>query len=82
MQVEDFIIATYIFVEKYYNIVANNLTLRSRGEMPALSDVEVITMEIVGEYMSFGSDKQIWFYFKTHWFHYFPKIGCRTSFTR
>lgn len=81
MHIEDFIKATYVFVEKYYSEVANNLTLRTRGEMPALSDVEAITMEIVGEYMSLGSDKQIWSYFKTHWLHYFPKVGCRTSFT-
>lgn len=82
MQVEDFIITTYLCVDKYFNEVTKNLTLRTRGEKPALSDVEMITMEIVGEYMSLGSDKQIWGYFKKHWFEYFPKLGCRTSFIR
>ena len=82
MPIEDFIITTYIFVDKYFKEVSKNLTLRSRGEQAALSDPEVITMEIVGEYMGLGSDKQIWSYFKQHWFAHFPKLGCRTSFTR
>lgn len=56
--------------------------LRKRGEKPSLSDSEVLTMEIVGEYLGHGSDKAIWSYFKEHWPHFFPKIGCRTSFSR
>jgi len=82
MQVENFIITTYLCVDKYFNEVTKTLTLRTRGEKPVLSDVEVITMEIVGEYMSLGSDKQIWGYFRKHWLEYFPKLGCRTSFIR
>nr|WP_100097169.1 IS982 family transposase [Candidatus Hamiltonella defensa] len=39
-------------------------------------------MELVGEYLGQNSDKAIWFYFKTPWLHFFPKIGCRTSFSR
>lgn len=82
MPLEDFIIATYIFVDKYFREVIGGLALRTRGEPPALHDVEVITMEIVGEYMGLGSDKQIWSYFRQHWLEYFPKLGCRTSFIR
>ena len=39
-------------------------------------------MEIVCEYLGHGSDKAIWSYFREHWRHFFPKIGCRTSFSR
>nr|WP_268904605.1 IS982 family transposase [Candidatus Regiella insecticola] len=42
----------------------------------------MLTMELIGEYLGHNSDKAIWFYFKTHWLHFFPKIGCRTSFSR
>lgn len=82
MPIEDFIIITYIFVDEYLKEASQNLVLRTRGEPPALSDAEVITMEIVGEYMGLGSDKQIWIYFRKHWLGYFPKLGCRTSFVR
>ena len=81
MTLEDLIITTYCFVDDY--LKESNFThLRQRGEMPALSDAEVITMEVVGEYLGHGFDKTIWAYFKEHWRHFFPKITCRTSFSR
>ena len=81
MTLDDFIIQTYCFVDDFVN-EANFPRLRQRGSKPSLSDAEVITMEIVGEYLGHGFDKGIWRYFKTHWSHFFPKIGCRTSFSR
>jgi hypothetical protein len=81
MTLEDLIINTYCFVDDY--LKESNLThLRQRGERPALSDAEVITMEIVGEYLGHCFDKTIWAYFKEHWRHFFPRITCRTSFSR
>jgi hypothetical protein len=56
--------------------------LRSRGPCPKLSDSEVLTMETVGEFLGFGSDKEIYDYFRTHWFSWFPNLGCRTTFSR
>jgi hypothetical protein len=47
MPLENFIIMTYIFIDKYFKEVSKNLILRTRGEQPSLSDTEVITMEIV-----------------------------------
>ena len=82
MTIEDFIIATYCVVDSYFKQVYPSKGLRQRGEMPSLTDQEVITMEIVGEYLSLGCDKRIWNYFRTHWLGWFPKLGCRTSFTR
>ncbi|MDR0553062.1 MAG: IS982 family transposase [Holosporales bacterium] len=41
-----------------------------------------MTMEIVGEFLGFGSDKAIYEYFKNHWLAWFPRLGCRTTFTR
>jgi hypothetical protein len=37
-------------------------------------------MEIVGEFLGFGSDKAIYEYFKTHWLEWFPNRGTRTTF--
>jgi hypothetical protein len=82
MPLEDFIIMTYIFIDKYFKEISQNVILRTRGEQPALTDTEVITMEIIGEYLGLGNDKQIWLYFKQHWLDFFPKLGCRTSFIR
>jgi len=82
MLVDDFIIAVYCLIEKKYKNIVNQNPLRKRGPQPALSDTEVLTMLVVGEYLGLGSDKKIWGYFKRHWHHFFPNIGCRTSFVR
>ena len=83
MPIEHFIIHTYCVVDDYFQkIISRQERLRKRGEKPRLSDVEVMTMEIVGEYLGQGSDKGIWRYFRIHWLDWFPNLGCRTSFTR
>jgi len=51
MPVEDFIIYVYCCVEDICRTIVGQ-PLRSRGFMPKLSDAEVITMEIVGEFMA------------------------------
>jgi hypothetical protein len=56
--------------------------LRKRGPSPALTDAEVLTILIVGEYLGLGNDKKIWATFKRRWNVWFPGLGCRTSFTR
>lgn len=79
MPLEDFIIKTYVLVDDF---LATFPMLRKRGPSPQLTDAEVITMEIVGEFLGRGSDKEIYDYFKTHWLSWFPKMGCRTAFSR
>ena len=57
-------------------------SLRTRGFMPKLSDSEVITMEIVGEFLGFHTDKSIYKYFKRHWYNLFPNMPDRSNFVR
>jgi hypothetical protein len=62
--------------------VLNGASLRTRGVKPGLSDSEVLTIEIVGEYLGYDTDIGIWGYFKTHWLHFFPRIPDRSNFAR
>ena len=39
--------------------------LRQGGRIPNLTDSEVITMEVVGEFLGKDCDKAIWEYFKS-----------------
>ena len=55
MPVEDFIIYVYCCVEDVCRTIVTQ-PLRSRGFMPKLSDAELITMEIVGEFMGKDQD--------------------------
>ena len=82
MPLEEFIIWVYCWTDENVAKVIGNQKLRSRGFKPALNDVEVITMEIVGEFLSHDTDKAIWEYFKRHWLPLFPKLGSRSSFAK
>lgn len=82
MSEEHLIIEVYCVVEETYKKVVGEKKLRKRGPSPALTDIEVLTILTVGEYLGLGSDKKIWCYFKRHWDEWFPNLGCRTSFVR
>src|SRR5919106_1929826 len=58
--------------------------LRPRGPEPNLSDAEVLTMEVVGEYLGLGQDQFLYQYFRRHYTHFFPALGRvhRTTFIR
>ena len=81
MSVEDFIIYVYCSVEDLCRTIVKQ-PLRSRGFMPKLSDAEVITMEIVGEFMGKDHDKGIWRYFRNHGHDWFPHLGSRANFAK
>ena len=48
-----FIIMVYCLVCEHYQAIVSKRRLRQRGFAPALTDEEVITMEICGEYWGF-----------------------------
>lgn len=79
MPIDNFIIKVYIFVDDFLKTFGQ---LRKRGSAPMLGDAEVITMEVVGEFLGLGSDKRIFEYFVHHWKTLFPKIGTRVTFVR
>lgn len=58
--------------------------IRSRGPAPKLSDSEVITIEIVGEFLGMDTYKAIFGYFRRHYGEWFPALRGvhRTTFAR
>ena len=54
--VEEFIIEVFCLVDDGVKDLTNGLRLRHRGFAPALSDSEVITLEIVGEFLGKDAD--------------------------
>lgn len=57
---------------------------RSRGPAPELSDSEVLTIEIVGEFLGIDAEKGLYTYFRRHYGEWFPALKRvhRTTFTR
>ena len=58
--------------------------LRQRGPQPKLSDSEVITIELVGEFWKLGTDKDLFRHFRRYHTAEFPALAAvdRTTFTR
>lgn len=58
--------------------------LRGRGPAPTLCDSEVITIEIVGEFLGLDEDTELFAYFRRHYAHFFPNLSRvhRTTFAR
>lgn len=82
MPIADFIIAVFCLIDDEWKKFLSGKRLRQRGPSPGLQDSEVMTMEIVGEFLGKDCDKTIWEYFKRHWMHFFPKIPDRSTFVR
>jgi hypothetical protein len=58
--------------------------LRARGPLPKLSDAEVLTIEVVGEFLGIDTDEAIFRYFREHYGEWFPALRSihRTTFAR
>lgn len=82
MSLEHFIITVYCLVDSELKKLLGMKRLRSRGFGPKLSDAEVITMDIVGEFLGKDTDAGIWRYFKNHWLAWFPQLGSRTNYVK
>lgn len=82
MSLEDFIITVFCLVAENLQKLPEARNLRKRGFRPKLSDAEVITMEIIGEFLRIDTDKGIWSHFKDYWLEWFPALGSRTNFVK
>lgn len=82
MDRDDFIITVYCLVCEHYQAIKAAYPLRRGGFAPMLTDEEVITMEICGEYFKCATDKDLYGYFRAHYRHFFPQLRDRTLFVR
>jgi len=79
---EDFIITVYCIIDDLIKKQIGNQNLRKSGFNPALSDSEIITMEIVAEFQGIDTDKGAWEYFCNHWRFLFQNLGSRSNFAK
>lgn len=85
MDLDSLIIAVFCLVDdelQQPHLCARRL--RRRGPLPVLCDSEVLTLEVVGEYLGLDCDTAIFHYFRRHFAHFFPALGVvhRTTFVR
>lgn len=82
MTLDDFITEIYVCIDDELKKLENCNKLRARGFSPKLTDSEVITIEVVGEYLKLDKDLGLWKYFKNNKFYLFAKLGSRPNFVK
>jgi Transposase DDE domain len=83
MTLDDYILNVFCLVDD--QLTALHLDhVRQRGFAPRLYDSEVVTIELVGEFLGFTRDAQLFWYFRRHHADAFPALRCvhRTTFLR
>ena len=80
MDLNTFIVSVFCLVDDQLK----GRRIRQRGPSPKLSDAEVLTIEIVGEFLGLDTDKALYRYFRRHYREWFPALGKihRTTFAR
>jgi hypothetical protein len=82
MDRDTFIITVFCLVSEMYAQVVAHRPVRHGGFAPALSDAEVITIEICGAYFKHHRDCDLYDYFAAHYRHFFPRLPNRSLFVR
>ena len=84
MDLETFIVTVFVQIDDGLQAWLGGRRLRQRGPAPLLADSEVLTMEVVGEYLGLDQDSAIVSYFQRHHQALFPALAQvhRTTFAR
>jgi hypothetical protein len=84
VDLDTFIVETFCLIDDGLKALPPDRPVRSRGPMPHLADSEVLTMEVVGEYLGLDRDTAIYAYFRRHYGAFFPALRHvhRTTFAR
>lgn len=75
-----FLVSVFCLVDDWLK----DQSFRRRGPAPALRDSEVMTIEIVGEFMGIDTDKGLFLHFRRYYSDWFPALRqiTRTTFVR
>src|SRR3982751_527471 len=84
MDLETLIVAVFCLVDDFVRDLCRECRLRQRGPAPVLADSEVLTVEIVGEFLGLDTDSGLHASSGRHFGHLFPGLRTvhRTTFLR
>jgi len=76
-----FVVAVFCLTDDW---LKDQQCLRLRGPKPKLSDCEILTIEIVGEFLGIDNDQGLYTYFRRNYGEWFPALNTihRTTFCR
>ena len=79
MTLDDYMLTVFCLVDDQLTTLHLD-HVRQRGFAPQLADSEVLTIELIGEFLGFDQDAQVFWYFRQHHADAFP--GCARSTER
>ena len=81
MDLNTFIVVIYCLIDDW---LQGQPRYRQRGPQPILSDSELLTIEVVGNWLEHATDKGMFRYFRQHYSEWFPALTQihRTTFVR
>jgi hypothetical protein len=84
LDLDTFIVTMFCLTDDNLSALTAAQPLRQRGPQPKLADSEVLTIEIIGEFLGLTQDSSIFTYFRRHFAHFFPALSLvhRTTFVR
>jgi hypothetical protein len=84
VDLDTFMVEAFCRIDDSLQELALERPVRSRGPAPVLADSEVLTLEVVGEYLGLDRDVAIYRYFRRHYATFFPALRRvhRTTFVR
>ena len=84
MDLSTFIVAVFCLIDEPHQGPRTSARARTYPPTPTLCDSEVLTIEVVGEFLGIDEDTELFAYFRRHYAHYFPNLRQvhRTTFTR
>jgi hypothetical protein len=77
MDLSTFIISVFCLIDD--RLKKEERRLRRCGPAPKLSDAEVLTIEVVGEFLGIDTDKDIYRYFRRHYGEWFPALRGKST---
>ncbi len=82
MGLDDMIISAFCIIDDALTSIGGRI--RRAGPTPTVSDAEVITMEVIGEFLGLDHDNHLMEFFRGQYGHFFPGIRRihRTTFVR
>ena len=83
-KIEDFLITIYCLIEDdwYPHFCQTYGHPRRAGFSPGLSDSECLTIELVGHYLGYSTQKQLYEQMHDRWAPWFPAFNDRVAFVR
>jgi len=84
LDLDIYVITVFCLVDDSLKELLQGRRFRQRGPDPTMTDSEVMTMEVVGEYMGLSQDQAIFRYFLRDYSHFFSALKRvhRTTFVR